>query len=316
MKITPTTPLSNRAATSGRRPDSVRYVLIANPRSGQNRGQLSAEAAAQCLRDLGAEAEIRFTDGPGRASELAADAANDCDRLLSVGGDGTLNEVLAGLPPHDRPAVGMIPVGTANVLAREIGLALRHPDQAARALHHGRIVSVHHGLANDRPFLANVSCGFDAAVVHELTERRRAQPETAPGMKGYFPVGLKLWRGWTSPEIRVRVDGEALDGSFSEVAVCRTRNYGGIMELTPQAELGEPGLWLAARRSQGRRGVLRHLAWGLLGWEDSPRAVVYRRGREIEIEGNALAQVDGDPFGAPPLRLRLAPEPLHLLVPR
>jgi diacylglycerol kinase (ATP) len=294
----------------------MRYILVANPRAGRNRGRDAAELAAGALRDEGADAEIVFTDAPGAASRLAQEASQNCDRLLAVGGDGTLNEVLAGLAEGPRPRLGVIPVGTANVLAREIGLPLRDPRAAARGLHSGRVAQVYHGLANGRPFLANASCGFDAEVVHRLTEARRADPNSSPGMRGYLPVGLRLWRNWQPPRLQVSVDGQLVDGEFGEIAVCRTRNYGGVLELTPDAELGEKALWLAARRGQGRRGVLRHLAWGFFGWKDSRTAVTYARGQVIEIKGRAFAQVDGDPFGETPLLLSLAAEPIALLIPR
>ncbi|MEZ6195796.1 MAG: diacylglycerol kinase family protein [Planctomycetota bacterium] len=299
----------------------MRYLLVANPRSGRNRGEAAAREAAAALVALGAEAEIRFTSGPDTAGALAAELAPDFDRVLAVGGDGTLNEVLAGVvAPHPARPLGVIPVGTANVIARELGLPLGRPARAARALHRGAPVPVAWGLANGRPFVANVGAGFDAIAVHRLTEARRARPGSSPGMLGYLPIGWRIFRHWRSPRLRATVDDRELEGTFSSAIICNARNYGGVLELTPDADLGSMSFRLAARRGEGRLTILRHLAWGFLGWKDSARRVTLAEGRRLEIRSDgdegAEVQVDGDPRGRTPLVVELASEPLQLLAPR
>ncbi|MCA9322837.1 MAG: diacylglycerol kinase family lipid kinase [Planctomycetes bacterium] len=294
-----------------------RVALIANPRAGAFRGKRAAEAAAEVFADAGHAVEVQLTERAGHAGELANEAATRFDLILAVGGDGTLAEVLIGLASHAAaPVTGIIPVGTANVVAREIGLPLKSPKRAAEALATGKVVLIDQGLANGRPFVANVGAGFDARVVHALTAAR-ARKRGRTGMLGYLPIGLGELKRFEAPRLFVVTeDGERL-GAFSAVTVCNTANYGGIMSLTPKATMTDGRLDLYARRGTGRRSTFRQLACGLLRCEDSQK-VTYRSGTRFRIECEGAAeplQIDGDPAGLLPAEISLIPKGLRFLVP-
>lgn len=297
----------------------LRAAVIVNPRSGRNRGLVAAESAARALRSAGLEATILATTSPGDATRLARAAGAHHDLVFPVGGDGTVREVFEGLDADAPLPIGIIPCGTANVLAREFGIPLHDPGRAAAILAAGsrRVIDV--GLVNGVPFLANVGIGFDADVVHALDARRRHLPQgRSISMLSYLPIGLGLLRRRKSLPLRVTLDGEVLDEFFSEVIVCNTANYGGVMSVTPGADSGDGRLDLCLRRRSGRLAVLPHLVSALTGWKD-PRGVLRRRARHVRVESRAeaqaLVQADGDPRGATPIEIEVSERRATFLVP-
>ncbi|MCB9879897.1 MAG: NAD(+)/NADH kinase [Planctomycetes bacterium] len=141
-----------------------RVLVIANPISGGGRGKVRAAQLADALRARGLTAECHFTTAAGDAGARARAAADeDWQTLVAVGGDGTVNEVLNGMPDPSRP-LAVLPVGTANVLALELGLP-KDPQAAAAAIAAGRCRSMTIGVADDRRFLLFCGVGVDGAVV-------------------------------------------------------------------------------------------------------------------------------------------------------
>src|ERR671917_481501 len=146
-------------------------VIIGNPNSGSAGDEGYLERYAKILRSGGLEVEVLNTERPDHATELAASAG---DRLVvAAGGDGTINEVINGL--HKDATLGILPLGTANVLARELGLPLDVEDALERILS-GTAFRMDVGVATDevgteRRFACMAGIGFDANVVREVTPR-------------------------------------------------------------------------------------------------------------------------------------------------
>ncbi len=292
-------------------------ALIVNPRAGRNRGIICGRKAQDCLDALGCRTELHQTRSPGDATDLARHIASRCDVLFSVGGDGTLTEVVSGLAAPSAVPVAIIPVGTANVVARELKIPLKNPEAAVRAALEGRPQAFDLPQVKGRPFLANVGAGFDADVVHLLHAHRQSLPGDRPiSMASYLPLGLKALIRHTPATLNVSIDGEALGGFFADVVVCNTANYGGVMRLTPKARPGDGLLDVYLRRRCSRAGILRHLASGLTGWKDGS-AVQRLRGRNITISSMApvAVQVDGDPAGETPVDISIGTGKLTILAP-
>src|SRR5262245_64058454 len=116
------------------------------------------------LEEMGCRVTVHQTTGRGDAQAVASRITKDqCDRIVVAGGDGTVNEVLNGLTPHS-PPIGLIPMGTANVLAAEIGLGSQ-PREIAKAIARGEPRPVSLGDVNGRKFALMTGVGFDAFVV-------------------------------------------------------------------------------------------------------------------------------------------------------
>lgn len=296
---------------NGSPPDPPRrLLLISNPIAGGGKGRVAAKHLAAALQARGITTEVYFTTAAGDAGARAARAAGEpWDGLVAIGGDGTVNEVLNGMPDPGR-ALGVMPLGTANVLAKELGLPHRPTDAAAMlAAGHRRAVAI--GRCNGRRFLLFVGVGVDGAVVRRLSEVRTG---TLGKHKWIGPI-LYTVRHWPRYSLRASfADGSRLAG-LSSVLVTRVRNYGGVLQLTAGIDVGDGQLHVLCFRSRGR------LAWlwqGLRGicrrMRPGPQLEV-RTTNAVQIDGEAAFQIDGDYGGLSPAVIDLLPVRASLFVP-
>jgi diacylglycerol kinase family enzyme len=284
--------------------------IVFNPTAGAARRRRVERAAA-----LLPSARIVETSAPGDATRLAARAAAEGARVVvAAGGDGTIAEVAAGLAGSGA-ALGILPFGTANVLAREIGLPLG-AEGAARVIAAGRRGVLHPGLARDaaggeRLFVQMLGLGFDAAVVHGLRPglKRRLGPFA------YVLETLRLLPRHRFAPLRFRAD----DGPWEECAALlamKGRLYAGPFRVAPGARAGMEGFALVIQRRGGVGATLLAGAALPLGLLPSLPFIEQRACRALEVEGpGLLAQADGDAAPPPPLRLGDAPAPLPVLLP-
>jgi len=231
----------------------TRTVLVANPRAagGRCEGRLRA-----LLGRLGPGVECAWTDGPGHATALARRAADDgADRVVAVGGDGTLFEVVNGLFQGERrPALGLLPLGTGNSFARDFGL--HEPEPAIRALQGDRrrpvdVVRVVHrdGVVH---YVNLLSIGFTAAA-GALTNRR-FKPF---GATGYVLAVLVSMLRLDHPRFPLAVDEEALDGrACTLISFSNTRYTGGTMMMAPSADPADGRVDVVRVGAMGRRRLL------------------------------------------------------------
>ena len=278
-------------------------IVIHNPAAGQRRVHRLWQVL-DILAGSGIRVTLRETAYPGHATELAAQAVRDGTRLIvAAGGDGTVAEVAAALTSPTRAGIpiklGIIPLGTANVLAQELGLPFVARDIAA-ALAFGRTRALWPGIATgpagDRLFVQMIGVGLDAQVVHRLPRGLKR----CLGRNAYIAQTLREMLRYSYRPIRVSVDGEALQAG--SIVVSKGRLYAGHYKLAPDARPGEPGFSVALFGGNGPAAVLMYgaaLVTNLL-----PRAPGMRllRASRIEIFGGSPAQADGDPAGMAPLQ--------------
>ncbi len=286
-----------------------RVLLIANPISGGGRGRAGAPALAAALRARGVEAEVHRTNAAGDAERRAATAAGEAwDALVALGGDGTVNEVLNGMADLDVP-LGVLPVGTANVLALELGLP-RDVDAAAAVIAQGRAHPLAVGISGGRRFLLFVGVGVDGAIVKRMSEVRTG---TLSKLKWLGPL-LHVVRRWPQPRLRVSCDGGAPLDDVHTVLVTRVRNYGGILYL-PDAHRDSGELHVLAFHMRSRLRWLYHGLRATLGLLRAGRHLTILRAREVRIEGAAPCQLDGDYAGESPLQISLEAAAVRVLAP-
>jgi diacylglycerol kinase family enzyme len=253
--------------------------------------------------------------GDGRR---AAASSGGCDTIVCIGGDGTLNEILNGLPERGAPPLAIVPAGTANVLAKELHLP-RRPERIVELILHGRIVHRDTGvnLADGRRFLMFAGAGFDSSIV-ELFHRQRRGPTR---MALYVAHGLKHLIGYRPPRLKVDIDGEVVARDAAWAIVSTVRHYGGPLVFTPGAESGSFEVMI--QEGGGSAATLRLVIAGFLshlsGRRLTPPRVTYYRGRRIVIrpeDGRRVPlQVDGDPGGDLPAELSLLPRSIEVIVP-
>jgi len=294
-----------------------RIRIIANPVSGRGKGLRLARDVAERLRARGAEPEIVETRAAGDAKRLAGEA-DGAHAVAGVGGDGTVNEVLNGL--RGGPAVAMIPSGTANVLAKELGLP-RDADGLARVLAEGREVTWDVGVdaVTGRKFLLFASAGYDAHVVHVFHAARSGPIQ----MWQYVLWGLKSILDYRPPRLRVELDGVALPGEASWVVVSNVASYGGPLVFTPRAKPTDGAFEVLVQRGNRLRDVVRMfwraLVGSLTGIDLELGGVTFHSAKRVtlaSIDGAAVpVQMDGDPAGTLPADFEVKPSSARLLAP-
>ena len=287
--------------------------LIYNPKAGQRHEALLEKVTAR-LRAAGGEIELVATGYAGEAELLAQQAARDGVRVLAVaGGDGTINEVANGLARAQTaslPAVGIIPCGTANVIAHEIGLDIE-AGRIAETLLHGRPLAIRPGLANGRVFLFSAGAGFDAQAVSAVD----------PRLKRLIGAGAYLWSALgrivarAPDEFLLSLDGIARQAN--SVVVAKGRHYAGGYVIAPKARLDGDRFEVCLFRFPTRAHMALFGAALLAGGTEGMGNAQSVMARRVEISGPAgePVQLDGDIRTALPCTLTVAERPLTLLVP-
>jgi YegS/Rv2252/BmrU family lipid kinase len=297
--------MSNRKAT-----------LIANPKTGRyaSRRRPVQELASQ-LESLGIKVDLKLTSRPGEATELAARAArNGSSDIIVAGGDGTINEAIQGLT-GTKARLAIIPRGTANVLARELGLPLDDA-QAAVVAAKGNSRKIYLGLAinetthESRHFVLMAGIGLDASVV------RRVQPSLKKRIgKGAFWVsGLSHLATWNPRPFTLEIGGSKYSATFATIG--KAARYGGDLAITPGARLDEREFEICIIQTTSRLRYLRLLSYAMR--EGMPRdkpEVQFVKAASVKAYGDAQVQIDGELLGHLPMRFEIAPHSLEVIVP-
>ncbi|MFM8978901.1 MAG: diacylglycerol/lipid kinase family protein [Planctomycetia bacterium] len=247
----------------------MRTTLLVNPVAGQGRAGRLSEGLRTALAAGGDEVQVLATQAAGDAARLCRELAPGAtDRLVVVGGDGTLREVVGA---RDLPLpwpVGLAPVGTANVVARELGMPrCGKAERVAAALRTAvpwpvGVLEIAYADGRRERALANVGAGLDAEVVRAVAAARAAR-----GGRGGYRVWVRpllgtLWR-YEAPRLQVALDGGA-PLPAAALVVQGARNYGGLFELSPRARMDAPTLSVARLTRACRRDLLALLLRGLL----------------------------------------------------
>ena len=286
-----------------------RVLAVVNPVAGRGAGQEVGERLAAALRGRGMALEVSRTAraGDGRA---AAGRADGFDLVVVVGGDGTLNEVVNGLEA-DLP-VALYPLGTGNVLAKELRLPRRiGPFCDMVAGGRERLVDV--AALGPRRFVSMVGVGFDAAVARAVHEAR----DGAIRMMSYVAPLVRAWTRYRFPPVRVSLDGGEAIESAGFVLVSNVRSYGGPLVVTPDAVPDDGLLDVCVLPRGSRVRYLRALAAFLLGLQHSLSGARYHRARSVHVTADERVpcQVDGDPAGFLPAAIEVLDRRLRVVVP-
>jgi len=201
-------------------------MLVLNPRSGKGHATRERATAERVAAGSGIQLDIRTIERPGHGKELAQEAvAAGMERVISAGGDGTLNSVAAGLLNTKVP-VGVVALGSGNGYARSLGLPL-DPEQAFRRAFTGEAAQMDVCFLNDIPFLGTAGIGFDARVAHRFDKSK------SRGMLGYARIILEEIFGAKPMRVVVKANHETTEAHVLMVVLCNTREFGNGAEISP-----------------------------------------------------------------------------------
>jgi YegS/Rv2252/BmrU family lipid kinase len=298
-------------------------LLIYNPAAGRFSVRPFVGGVIRELNEAGWRVEVAETINVRHATQLARQAAVENFRaVFAIGGDGTVGQVAAGLI-GSQTALGVLPAGTANVWAREIGLhaftlghlgALR---ENTRILAKAPICAVDLGLCNDQPFLMWAGIGLDALTVRKLEPRKRFEKYLA--VPEFFATAVWSATIWHGMNLRVWAQEQRVEGHYLLAVASNIRHYlGGLAEISPQAYLddGEMDLWLLS--GDNLADAFRHffdMTAGRHVTSDQARCLPFREAR-IESDTPFSLQMDGEPMlGGQQATLTVAPRALRVLMP-
>jgi YegS/Rv2252/BmrU family lipid kinase len=282
----------------------------------RGKGRQKLRRAATLLAEAGHTISLMPTDGPGTAGAIARGAIErGATCILAAGGDGTINEVVDGMVNSPVP-LGILPAGTANVLATELGIgrdieraAKLMPQCLARRIALGRL----EGASGPRHFLSMAGVGFDAHIVYHLS----AGLKTRLGKGAYWISGFAQ-AARRFPEFEIEVDG-GTRAVCSFALVSRVRNYGGDFEIATSASLLQDHFEVVLFRGRHSLPYLKYVAGMVTGRLAGMRGVSFLTARSVRVSDPAdqrvYIQVDGEYAGRLPASIVLAPESLTLLVP-
>ena len=269
--------------------EAAPILVVANPVAGSfNYRHLMR--LAERLDRLGLKSDIWLTRYSGELADIAADLSPAVRTLVVGGGDGSINEAITGILRRggSAPALSILPFGTANVLAHELGVPFS-PEKLAERIAAGRTEQLHLGTVGDRPFSLMVSAGFDADIVHAVD----APFKRRWGKLAYGWRGLTLALARTGREVTVIADGETIR---CRIAVATTaRFYGGPLAITRHTRATEPGLRLVTLADDRPATLLRAVVALALGRLDRLGSVRDRAVTEVRFSGEGIRmQIDGD----------------------
>jgi diacylglycerol kinase (ATP) len=312
-------------------------ALLYNPDSGGRREKRKAElqSVLVLLRDAGIEVELMLSHSASEAQEQAKDAiARGCDTVFAGGGDGTIHNIIQVLT-NTPVALAILPLGTANALAHDLGLP-RNVVRAAQAVLRPvrRRIALGciqyrdlQGNTATRFFIVAAGVGVDAHLFYKLHTGTKQRM----GMAAYYAKAWHLW--FTHPMTRFQVQFSATDSNetckadVTELLAVRIRNFGGVLqELAPDASLERDDMRLILCRTSSRLAYLHYVTRGFLRRSWSIRGIELAYANRVsctQLESSSIAgapqsiyiEADGELVGTLPAEITMIPDALTLLAP-
>ncbi len=304
---------------------NTEWLVIVNPNAGNGKGKKDWERISSLFGKEEIPVQAKFTTQKGQAIDFARDAVQRGFRqIISVGGDGTLNEVVNGIFSQDkvppvRMTIGMIPVGTGNDWGRMFGIPLVYEGavkvikERKTMLHDVGIVSYYEGSAEQKRYFINIAgLGFEALVVKK-TNKQKDKEKSNQALYFYNLVSSLLSYKITDAEISI--DGRTTGASVFSINVGNGRYCGGGMRQTPDAMPDDGLLDVTVIREMGRLEVIRSLKLLYDGTILSHPKVDGYRCKNVKVTSESLLfiEADGESLGHTPAEFRIIPSGINVV---
>ena len=284
----------------------MRLRLLYNPAAGRGRAKAHVREAEEILRAGGASVETQASASPEDMTRLAAESSRgDYDRVVVCGGDGTLNLAVRDFD-LERGTLALIPLGSGDDFARVTGVP-RNVRDACEVVLRGTIREVDVAIANDRRYLGVAGLGFDSEVARYANEEVKHVRGSLVYLYAIFRVLPRF-----EPH-RVRIDGKETDIMFA--AIGNTRQYGGGIRITPNAQIDDGLLDITIVNKTSRLQLLKTLPRAYSGAHVKSRFVETRRAAEFAIESERELEVyaDGEKITTTPVKFAIAEKKLRFV---
>lgn len=289
----------------------MKILIVGNPIASGGGVEAKIRRLSARLEQRGHRVESYLTRFAGDGRRYIATAAAAFDRIVVVGGDGTFNEVLNGIPGNIEVPLLQLPTGNANLLARDLCLP-RTVAGAAHLIENGRVIRADTAVMNGLKFIMVAGAGFDARVTEELKKIRKS----GVGNLSYVMPIFRVLRNLPNSPLRVTVDRRHT-AVGTAILVCNVRAYGGICEIAYNAGIATGRLDIVVLPEEGLWPLLKVVAMARISRVTRLHGVRYLQGTAVRITGGdpIPVQVDGDFTGRyPDIDISLKPASLPLVV--
>ena len=297
--------------------------VIVNPIAGAGKTAKKWPQIMALLKSIGLRFEHDLTEAPGHAIELARSAAKEgCELVVSVGGDGTINEIVNGL--YDAGSIGdvmlgIISTGAGNDYIRTIGVP-RHHQEACQCFTNPRKLTVDLGVVEyvnsgqmvKRLFVNFAGLGFDAEVVKATTQRFKALGSLPSYLMGLLTTLLF----YENKQVSLKLDGQTEERKVCTILMSNGKYGGGGMFAAPNADPMDGLLDVLIIDDLSKLDLLRSLPRIYRGTHLTHPKVTVKRAREIEIRPTQQMslQADGELLGEAPAYFRVLPAALNVVI--
>lgn len=289
--------------------------IIYNPTSGREIFRKHLPEVLEKLEIAGYETSCHATTGAGDAQAAAAKAVErGFDVVVAVGGDGTLNEVVAGISPYEnRPKLGVIPMGTTNDFARALHIP-RKIEEAVDIIVKGDSIPVDVGLLNDDRYFINIAAG---GRITELTYEVPSKMKTVLGQLAYYLKGIEMLPSIKATNMRFEMDGEVFEGEVMAFLCALTNSVGGFEKIAPDSSINDGYFTMMILKKCNLANFVRVLTLALRGEHLTDPNVIYRKASTVKVTSDEeiLINLDGELGGKAPATFQNFKRHIEVFVP-
>ncbi|KIL52609.1 diacylglycerol kinase [Jeotgalibacillus alimentarius] len=289
-------------------------MLILNPSSGKEEALDHKESVLTVLKEMEYEVTLKETEKEDDATRFAEQACREkYDTVVSMGGDGTLNETITGLAGQDyQPSLGIVPLGTVNDFARALNISM-NPEEAIQQLRTAETKRVDIGRINDKYFMNIIALGGIA----EATFGVSVEQKTKLGPLAYMIEGFKTIREKEPFEADITYDGVKWEGSALLFLMALTNSVGGFEKLAPDAEVNDGHLHCFVIKDVPLFKLISIMTALLKGELEEDENVEYFKAKEVHVNSDAdlISNVDGDEGAHVPLTVEVLSRHIPILCP-
>jgi diacylglycerol kinase (ATP) len=288
-----------------------KIAFIINPKSGSKDKRELPDLILNTIDSSKFEVEIAYTQFAGHAPLLVSDLIKkEFTKIIAVGGDGTVNEVASALTGKDA-ALGIIPCGSGNGLARFLNIPLKHKE-ALSLINNGTITQIDYGTINSKPFFCTCGVGFDAHIGNKFAS------STKRGFNTYLKETVNSFFSYKPKKYKIKIDGEKIKTRAFLITAANAGQYGNDVYIAPKADITDGLLDICILMP-----FPKIKAFGL-GFKlfkrtiDKSNYVKTIQGKEITIKRKKKGEVhlDGEPdIMDKKLKIRIIPKGLNVIIP-
>lgn len=289
----------------------MRVAILVNPKSGRGKAVSAATYIERFLERRGLNPVLHYSNSIQRTQELANHISFRFPKVISVGGDGTLNEVINGIVGTDCQ-LGVIPTGDVNVLAVELGIP-HDIEKAAAIAVSGDVKKIDLGRVNDRYFSVMCGIGLDAEIISQVKPIVKEVFSEA----AYPMTGIKSLINYKPEHLLIKIDNSLLSEGYY-VVVSNSKNYGGTFSIARKADITDGYLDVCIFKNKSVASFIRHIAAIAAGKNLSSKGFEYYRAKEVQVQAEkpVLIQTDGEVVGTTPADIKVVPKKLQIMMPK